>query len=427
MAVTVTVAALLLVVLLHRSLLREVDNRAKQRLEDVSGATRRGQLAPTLAGGDEDGTVAQVLLDGRVVAQSPVVQGTAPLANFVPEAADVTIRTVRRTPVREGASFRIAAQRVDTPEGSAVVYAAAALEPMNDSMRALEALLAVVLPALVLLVGVTTYLLVGRTLRPVEAMRRRVAEISARDLDQRVPEPGTGDEVDRLAHTMNTMLERLEDASVRQRSFVSDAAHELRSPLAAMRAELEIVGVENPSRVQATVERMQGTLKRMERLVEDLLVLATAEEQGIKLDSDVDLDEIVLRQTEALRATSALTVNLRGVNAARVRGHRDSLERAIANLIDNAERHAATTVTIELVRDNGVAELVVADDGRGIAAADRSRVFDRFARVDDARDRTHGGAGLGLAIARRIVEEHGGSIEIKAAGKGARFVVRFPA
>jgi signal transduction histidine kinase len=318
--------------------------------------------------------------------------------------------------------------RVDSVRGPGVVYVAASIEPVNDSITTLEILLAVAVPALLLLVGVTTWWLVGRALDPVEAIRRQVAEISAADLSRRVPEPETADEIRRLAETMNSMLARLDDASRRQRSFVSDAAHELRSPLASMRAELEVAAAHpDATDLPGLVNRLATTGRRIERLVEDLLVLATAEEPGTQLRTEVDLDDVVLGQLEPLRATSSLRLDVDRLGPARILGDRDQLERVVANLLDNAERFAATTIRVELRSIDGLAELVVADDGPGVAAEQRGRSFDRFARADEARDRRSGGAGLGLAIAKRIVEAHGGSIAVGDAPTGARISVRLPA
>jgi signal transduction histidine kinase len=322
----------------------------------------------------------------------------------------------------------VAARRVDTPGGPGVVYAAASLEPVTDSINTVEAVLAVVVPGLLLLTGVTTWLLVGRTLEPVEAIRRQVAEISATELARRVPEPGSGDEIQRLAQTMNATLARLEEAVTRQRAFVSDAAHELRSPLAAIRTELEVTASHlETADWPAVIASLSANNRRMESLVEDLLLLATAEEQGTRRRSEVDLDEVVLEHLQPLRATSRHRLDLEGLGAARVRGDRDQLERLVANLLDNAERHAATTVAVELRTVDGTAELVVADDGPGVPGEHRQRIFDRFARVDEARSRHAGGAGLGLAIARRIVEGHGGEIAVADTPTGTRMVVRLPA
>jgi signal transduction histidine kinase len=430
MAVTTAVGAVVLIVLLQRSLLRDVDNRAKLRMQDVATLAARGQLPVSLAGSDEDGTIAQVVAGGRVVAESPVLSGSVPMAEFVPPDGSVVVRTVRRTPIPGGARYRVAARLVDTPSGGAVVYVAAAIEPVTDSIGALTLLLAFVVPLLVALVAALTWWLAGRTLEPVEAIRRQVAEIGAAELSRRVPEPGSGDEVDLLARTMNTMLDRLEAAVLLQRSFVSDAAHELRSPLATMRTELDVASVHPvPTEMPALVARLAVQARRLERLVEDLLVLSTSDERGVQHRSEVDVDELVLEQLAPLRASGRLAVDVSGLNAGRVWGDRGQLERVVANLLDNAEHYAATTVRVELCSpdgDGGWVELVVADDGPGVPAADRERVFGRFSRVDQARGRAQGGSGLGLAIVRRIVEDHGGTIAFAPAPAGARVVVRLP-
>jgi signal transduction histidine kinase len=426
MTIAVAIASVALVTLLRQSLLGNVDAHAKLRLQDVAALAAAGQLPTALAGDDEDGTVAQVVSGHRVLVHSPVVRGDRPLADFVPAGSDVGVRTADNTAVADGApQYRVAARLVNTPFGLVTVYAAASLEPVSDSIHSLEALLAVVGPALVLLVGGMTWWFVGRTLRPVEAIRRQVAAISATDLDRRVPEPRTADEIQRLALTMNTMLERLEHAVKRQRAFVSDAAHELRSPLAAIRAELELATTRhNIDDWPTVIDRLRHCTRRMERLVEDLLLLATTDEEGPPRRTDVDLDEVLMAQLENLRATTRRTVDVHRVDAARVLGDSDQLERVITNLLDNAERHAVRAIAVDLSVTEHTAELVIADDGPGVPAEYRQRIFDRFSRLDKARDRGHGGAGLGLAIVRRVVEDHGGSIELADTPAGATFVIR---
>jgi signal transduction histidine kinase len=425
MALAVGLASLALVVLLHRSLQHNVDDRAALRLHDVAGLAQREQLPASLAGGDEDGTAAQVVVAGQVLAQSPVVRRAAPLADFVPAGSGLTIRTVRRPPIAGGDAYRVAAATTPTRRGPAVVYVAASLEPVTDSINALEALLAVVDPLLLAVVAVMTWFLVGRTLRPVEDIRRRVAAVSAADLSSRVPAPATADEVSRLAQTMNDMLDRLENAGHRQRRFVSDAAHELRTPLATLCAELE-TAIAHPTTDQpALLRRLQRTAARLGRLVEDLLVLATSEEKQPRR-AEVDLDELLLGQLESFRAASRVRLEVDRLDGARVAGDPDQIDRVLANLLDNATRHASSTVTLRLTTTGAMAELVVANDGAGIPLTDRRRVFERFARVDDARSRDRGGAGLGLSIARRIVENHDGTIEVADAASGARVVVRLP-
>jgi signal transduction histidine kinase len=273
-----------------------------------------------------------------------------------------------------------------------------------------------------------TWLLMGRALGPVEAMRSQVAEISARDLDRRVPEPPVDDEIGRLARTMNAMLDRLQASSARQRRFVADASHELRSPLAAGRTQLE-VALAHPADGgwQTTAAGLLREHQRMERLVGDLLFLARSDDGGPPVRAvPLDLDDVVFAEAAALRSRTSVRLDLSKVSGARVVGDAESLARVVRNLVENAERHARAVVAVELSVTEGAVELVVADDGSGIQPADREQVFDRFVRLDDARSRNDGGAGLGLAIVREIVVAHGGTVTVGESRSGARLVVRLP-
>jgi signal transduction histidine kinase len=424
-------ATVILLALLHHSLVSSVDARARLRLEDVAEMVRHSAAPPALAGAD-DGTVAQVVADGRVVTQSPIIRTTAPIAAFLPPAdGSVILRTVKNAPIGDDReSYRIAARRVDTPLGPVFVYAGASLESVDDGMEDVPLIVAGVILVLILLVGSTTWLLVGRTLEPVEAIRRQVTEISAAALDRRVPVPATNDEIGRLARTMNEMLDRLDTAARRQGSFVANASHELRSPLAAIRAQLEVALLRTePVDWPAMARSWLGEQARLERLVDDLLLLArmdgAAAERGV---TTVDLDELVLREARDLRSRGRVRVDVSAVGGGRVRGHTERLRQVVRNLFDNAERHATTTVGCALRQRGAVVELVVSDDGPGIAPADRHRIFERFVRLDEDRNRRGGGgAGLGLAIVLDIVSAHGGTVEAADVEPGARLVVRIPA
>jgi signal transduction histidine kinase len=439
------IAAVALVVLLHRSMVGDVDAQARMRLAAVVSLVRRSGVPPTLAGSDDDGTIAEVVVSGgRSVARSPLIQGSETLAAFTPRGDEVVVRTLKR-PLAGGDAYRVAAQRIGAQRvgaqrvgaqrvgargGTVVVYAGASLEHVTESANALRLLLAVGVPLLLLFVGFTTWTLVGRSLEPVEAIRRQVTEISVTALDRRVPEPGTADEIDRLARTMNEMLARLDAAARRQRSFVADASHELHSPLATIRARLEVAlahpdGVDWPRTAGWWLQEQA----RLERLIDNLLVLAQAD-GGVAVRSRqvVDLDELVLRELRDLRARGRVRIDVTGLAGGRVVGDPDQLRRVVRNLLDNAELHAASTVRVELARvDAGRFALAVVDDGPGIAPADRQRVFERFVRLDKARGRRAGGAGLGLAIVREIVTAHGGTAEVEDSAAGARLVVRLPA
>jgi signal transduction histidine kinase len=280
------------------------------------------------------------------------------------------------------------------------------------------------------IVALTTWFAVGRSLAPVERMRQQVEEMSASDLSRRVDEPPTRDEIGRLAHTMNGMLGRLQDAQAAQRRFVSDASHELKSPLASLRQYAEVAHA-HPDRISAA-ELSDAVLEegaRLERLVQGMLVLSRADEGGLALHvADVDLDDLLLAEAERLRAVGAVGVDVTGVHPVRVRGDVGLLSQVTRNLADNAARHARSHVSLGVAAAPAGAVLTVADDGAGIPAAERDRVFERFVRLDEARARDAGGSGLGLAIVREIVRAHGGDVRVDAAPSGgARFSVTLPA
>ncbi len=304
-----------------------------------------------------------------------------------------------------------------------VVLYAAPLAAVDAAQDTVMFYLMIGVPILIVVAGAATYVFAGRALRPVEAIRARVASMSEKDLAERVPVPAARDEVGRLAETMNAMIARLEHAQKVQRRFVADASHELRSPLATIGAGLELLQNSDPG----TVVALRGETQRLGRLVDDLLLLARADERGLQPRRDeVDLDEIV----EAERARpyeDGVRTEVRAEHV-RVVGDRGQLVRVLRNLVDNAHRHARSRVLVTLGREGDRAVLDVVDDGPGVPAADRIRIFERFVRLDDARARADGGSGLGLAIVAEVVAAHGGQVWVEdAPGGGALFRVRLPA
>jgi signal transduction histidine kinase len=321
---------------------------------------------------------------------------------------------------------------VSTASGTVPLYVvatgpSAAIEQAIDTLRTT---LWWAVPALLLLVAGVAWLVTGRALQPVEVIRSEVDSISSSSLDQRVSEPKARDEVGRLARTMNHMLDRLQDASDRQQQFVSDASHELRSPVAAMRTTGE-VALAHPERADwpAVVRRMLVEDDRMEQIVTDLLDLARGEQPDLP-DTVVDLDDIALDEAQRAR-TSGIRVESSRISAGRVRGSREQLVRVVRNLLDNATRHAASAVRITLLSDDTTVTLTVEDDGAGIPVEERERVFERFTRLDEGRARDAGGLGIGLAMVRTIAERHGGTVSVDEpvdpAFGGARVVVTLPA
>jgi signal transduction histidine kinase len=324
------------------------------------------------------------------------------------------------------------ARTVETPAGDLTVTAAAPVDQVARNVDALTDRLAIGLPALVALVGVIAWVLVGRALRPVEAMRAEAERITASTLHRRLPEPATGDEVGRLAHTMNSMLDRLETAAAQQRRFVSDASHELRSPIATLRAGLEVArGTPGPPAWPARVDSLLAEESRLESLVDDLLLLAAYDENTPRAApaTPVDLTALAAEEGQRPRRVPVHVVPPHaGGDAVVVGGTRHQLARALSNLVDNAARHAATVVRISVSRHHETARLVVDDDGPGIPPDDRERVFERFTRLDGSRARHDGGSGLGLAVVYSIVANHRGSVRVDDSPLGgARFVAELPA
>ena len=263
---------------------------------------------------------------------------------------------------------------------------------------------------------------------PVEAIRARVASISSTDLAQRVPIPATRDEIAHLAATMNAMLARLERGRAAQHRLVSDASHELRSPLATITAALEMASG-RPELMDNDLidESLLPEARRMRQLIEDLLLLARSDEDAMELRrDDVDVDDLLLAEASRLRALGSVHT-VTHIAACRTVGDRGALARVVRNLVDNAVRHAASTVTMDCRPVAGRAVITIADDGPGIPAQDRARIFERFVRLDPTRTRSSGGSGLGLSIVEQIVRSHDGTVAVgDAAHGGAVFTLTLP-
>lgn len=424
-------AAVSLVNLVHRSLVSSLDEAAEVLVDDIAARLLAGSLPrviPIYEGSNDDLIIQVVDTRRRVVAASENYLVRPPIVTQVPEKR--RLRMTARLPVDPEEEFRVSARQALSSEGApVVVYVANEFAPVRRTERAVSRAVRIGAPALLLLVGLFVWLLVGRALRPVESIRRQVAAISESDLDRRVPEPAVDDEVGRLARTMNAMLERLQRSAERQRRFVSDASHELRSPLASARATLE-VAMAHPetTTLEATALDALADTERMERLITDLLFLARGDEgRPIANPGPVDIDDIVWTEVARVRSRGRVAVDASRLSTGRIWGLAGHLERAVRNLLENAECHASSTVRVSLSDDGPALLLEVIDDGPGVPPDDRERIFDRFVRLDEARARDRGGVGLGLAITREIVAVHGGDVEVDdAPGGGARFVVRLP-
>ena len=327
---------------------------------------------------------------------------------------------------------QVGLRAVDTASGRLTLIGAAAVDPVTRSIDALRRALRFGLPALVALVATVAYVLVGRALRPVEAIRAEVDAITGSTLHRRVSEPPTDDEIGRLARTMNAMLDRLDTTATLQRQFVADASHELRSPVAAIRTGLEVARRKaDRANWPAVADTALAEESKLEALLDDLLLLAKHDENGANTrhPEPVNLSALLLAEAQRphrVPVDVALTAGT--TEPVVIPGADDELVRMVSNLVDNAARHAATAVQIGLTSHTDIVRLTVDDDGPGIPSADRERVFERFVRLDTSRTRDQGGSGLGLAVVRSIVTRHRGHVRVEDSPTGAaRFIVELPA
>ncbi|MCT9138756.1 sensor histidine kinase [Streptomyces violarus] len=320
----------------------------------------------------------------------------------------------------EAEDYRFAAVKMETQDrGTLKVYAGSPLAAEHGAVRSALTVMLIGFPLLLGVVAGVTWLVTRRALRPVEGIRSEMAAITqSQDLARRVPEPDTHDEIARLASTTNETLAALETSVERQRRFVADASHELRSPIASLRTQLEVAAA-HPELLD-----LDGAVEdtvRLQRLAADLLLLARLDAGERPNDARVDLAGMAREEAEG---RTGVTVDAEPVEVA---GSRGQLGRVLANLLDNAQRHARAAVTVSVRRDGDRAVVGVADDGDGVPDADRERIFERFVRLDAARSRDDGGAGLGLAIARDVAVRHGGTLTAgRGPAGGALFELRLP-
>ncbi len=426
-AVVLAVTGAVLVSHLRRTLTEGVDDGLEARAIALGNTAIAGAPLSDLAvPGDDDQWVLVVDDGGRVAAAEASVPAgflVAPprfdVALPAPDLdGDPTVVAGAVTEPQSGETFRLASRRIDIDGVPLRLHVGGRIDDIDEATSTLRDAMLLAVPVVSALLGALVWFLTGRTLAPVEAIRSTVDSMDGSSPGGRVPEPRGDDEIARLARTMNAMLVRTDHAAERQRRFVADAAHELRSPIARMRTHLE---VDDPQ-----PDRLLRDLDGLRRLLDDLLQSARVDSGRSLRTEPVDLDDVVMRAVGDARAVNACRIDASGVSGAQVVGDADALRRVVDNLLDNACRHAAASVSVTLREVGDRAELGVSDDGPGIAPADRKRVFERFARLDDAR--THGqGTGLGLAICRDIVVAHGGAIDIDGGhGSGTRMLVLLP-
>ncbi|MGC8627108.1 MAG: sensor histidine kinase [Acidimicrobiales bacterium] len=421
--------------LLRGSLYRSASNTAQDEALIISSLMASRGYVPNPLPDPTEEIAAQVIgSNGAVIASSRNIEGQAAMVDSAPPPGKVLIYTDVRLRVRRFTHVRldidkrfvVAALGVRGPPANGTVLVAYSLGAADHAVGLVALSLGVALPVLDLLVGLVVWTMTGWSLKPVERIRSQVAKISATDLSSRVAEPHALDEVGQLARTMNDMLGRLQAASERQHRLIADVSHELRNPLAALQAQLE-VAIEHPAAAATLVQGSIEEVTRMSHLVDDLLTLARIDEGMLRLRrADVDLDDIILAQADRLRQRGKVNVSLKGVSAVRVNGDGVLLERVVTNLADNAERYARANVEFSLQSVDGRCELSVKDDGPGVPWFERERIFERFVRLDSARAHEGNGAGLGLAIVREIVVAHGGDVWVEDAKPGAKFIVVIP-
>jgi signal transduction histidine kinase len=428
-AVGITLAAALLVWRVHTTQITGLDSLLSQRARDVSAEIAQGQLSAVRSTGADSTTLVQVVNStGQVITSSANIDGEPALFTLPVGGTSVAMRQVSGIVGGDAATYRVAAVAASSPTGPVTVYAGRPTSDITQSTQQLAAALSIGAPLLVLLLATVAWALVGRALRPVEAMRDEVSTIPGTDLHRRLPVSEARDELQRLARTFNELLDRIEASAAQQRRFLADAAHELRNPVASLHTRLD-VRTSHPELPLSPHDRrsLARDAQRLAGLVDSLLSLARLDAHTLLRHEPVDLDDLIFEHVRRLKAGIAPDIDTTNVSGAQVLGDRAALDRVVANLLDNAARHAATTITVSLNTTDKVATMIIADDGPGIPGADRDRVFERFTRLDDARTRDRGGAGLGLAIVHDIVHAHGGAVHITDNRPGARFVVTIPA
>ncbi|MFE9723105.1 sensor histidine kinase [Streptomyces sp. NPDC005794] len=461
-AVALTVAGLAVLLVLRGNLTDRAGLEAEVTAREVAGELALGTTYAELDPGDDDTHPVQVTDEGgRVVAVSRELEaisgtGTSQVAPVPPaptpspgddddddEDEDVDDDDPPRSEVSsdppdftngtatvdgETADYRFAAVEVTTKEGvTLTVHAGAPLAAEQEAVDTVRTSMLTGLPLMLLVVAGVTWLVTRRALRPVEGIRQEMAAITAsEDLSRRVPEPDSRDEIARLARTTNETLTVLEASVDRQRRFVADASHELRSPIASLRTQLE-VGEAHPELLD--VPGAVADTVRLQVLAADLLLLARLDAGERPGRAAVGLDALV-REEVSQRAVDRIRPDVSVADDSgplEVAGSRGQLARVIGNLLDNAQRHAERSVAVAVRADGGDVLVEVTDDGSGVPEAERDRIFERFVRLDDARSRDDGGAGLGLAIARDVAARHGGTLTVgEGPGGGARFTLRLP-
>jgi signal transduction histidine kinase len=434
-AVILTFTGIALVNLVHRSLLTQASDQIDAVMEQTqmrfaSGSTTPKHLVVLATQGD---VVVQVTnsADTKVWAASSAISSAPVLARPVVDFAFGSglrpeyIHNAQTDPtLAELSSGQVAT--ITTKRGQGLIFGYIYGGPIAHSVKVLLASLLISFPLLLLVSGSLIWLGIGLALAPVEAIRRRVDAIAAQDLTQRVPVTGGDDEIARLSRTVNEMLDRLESASRFQQEFVSNASHELRSPLTTLLATTErATGDPDSANWPAVADVVMREGRRLDGIIGDLFWLARHDEDQVDIEhTEVDFDDLLYEEASRVRSLTDLNVDTTAVAPTRVMGDPTMFKRMIRNVVDNAMRYAQSELRFDSHFDGDEAVIVVSDDGEGIDVADSARFFERFTRADSARSRRSGGTGLGLAIVTEIVGRHGGSARFVEVEAGSRLELR---
>jgi signal transduction histidine kinase len=421
----VITGAVLTVYVVRRSLTSALDTSAYKTGRDIAAV----QSPPQVIVANNSGVVAIQIVDANnaVLSHSP---GSDAAISIVSKSQLADLRRGHPVSIRQAGSSADHIRVLGVASGSRTVLVASDAERIEQSTRIVEDAALVGCPLAIIAMALLTYFIVGRTLRPVASLRHGAEDITAAGLsDQRLPVGDAQDEIQRLAVTLNAMLDRIDAATSRQRTFVGDAAHELKSPLASLRVQLEVaLRLGQTTDWQEVVSDVFVDVDRLDSLVADLLMLARIDESGgaLRTREQVELATLV-EDVVATYDSARVPVTYEPQTTVIVDGDVDGLRRVVVNLVDNAQRFAHEGITVTLTADGPVAELTVSDDGPGIPDAERERVFDRFYRTESSRSRESGGTGLGLPIVRDLVRAHGGTVKLVDNDPGLRAVVHLPA
>ncbi len=421
-----------LLLVLQSSLISAEWNSLAQRANDVARLLEEEgvrETQSTLAEDRRSSEQVQIIdSTNQVVAASARRLRGEPISALRPAPGKTAKEQLPRVPtLGQDDEVLVSARGVEVKDQAYVVLVAEPLEVQTDTLRTVGLLLLAASPLLIALVGVAVWVLVGLSLKTVERIRRQVAEIDGQRLSGRVEVPPTGDEIAALAATMNEMLDKLEHSDTTHRAFFSDASHELRSPLSTLVTTAEVASLDETGKTWLDMQQtVLNESSRMQSLVEDLLTLAKVDAHQLQLDiQEVDLEDVLVSEITRLRTVSSLQITAE-LQPVRIRGDERRLLQVFRNVLDNAARHAQSAIIVGMERRPGEVVVSVDNDGEIISSQDRSRVFERFARLDASRSSDGGGSGLGLAISREIMLAHGGTVVASELNGWCRFEVILP-